>query len=186
MEEFYYPSKGEGKIHACRWIPEGPIRAVLQIVHGVAEYVERYAPFAEFLNERGIAVVGEDHMGHGKSIGDEGTQGYFAGGWDAAVADTHTLYETTREQFPKIPYFGKNGNFGYFGGFGKMGYFSHFAEIGEKWKNGCFCVFWKNGGSVENDILTDIGKTVKNGDFLTVCHRVENGDIWRSRILSTG
>lgn len=51
---------------------------------------------------------------------------------------------------------------------------------------GVFVFFWKNGGSVENDILTDIGKTVKNGDFLTVCHRVENGDIWRSRILSTG
>ncbi len=105
MEEFYYPSRGEGRIHACRWIPEGPIRTVVQIVHGVAEYVERYAPFAAFLNERGIAVVGEDHMGHGKSIGDEGTQGYFAGGWDAAVADTHTLFEKTREEFQKTPYF---------------------------------------------------------------------------------
>lgn len=84
---------------------------------------------------------------------------------------------------------GKNGYFpkmGYFGVFGKMGYFRIFATVGENVKNGVFCVFWKNGGSVENDILTDIGKTVKNGDFLTVCHRVENGDIWRSRILSTG
>ena len=105
MDEFYYPSKGEGQIHACRWIPAGPIRAVLQIVHGVAEYVERYDPFAQFLNEHGIAVVGEDHMGHGKSIGEEGTQGYFAGGWETAVADTHALYEQTREEFPGIPYF---------------------------------------------------------------------------------
>jgi hypothetical protein len=40
-------------------------------------------------------------------------------------------------------------------------------------ENGYFCVFWKNGGSVENGILTDIGKTVKNGDFLTFCH-IEN------------
>ena len=105
MDEFYYPSKGEGQIHACRWIPEGPVRAVAQIVHGVSEYVERYDEFADFLNERGIAVVGEDHMGHGKSVGEEGTLGYFAGGWEAAVADVHTLYETTREEFQKTPYF---------------------------------------------------------------------------------
>ncbi len=105
MEEFYYPSKGEGQIHACRWIPEGPVRAVVQIVHGVAEYVERYEELALFLNERGIAVVGEDHMGHGKSIGTEGTQGYFAGGWDTAVADTHTLFAQTKEEFGKTPYF---------------------------------------------------------------------------------
>ena len=51
MEEFYYPSRGEGQIRACRWVPEGPIRAVVQIVHGLAESVERYAPFAEFLND---------------------------------------------------------------------------------------------------------------------------------------
>ena len=105
MEEFYYPSKGEGQIHACRWIPEGPVRAVVQIVHGVAEYAERYAPFAEFLNGRGLAVVGEDHMGHGKSVGDKGTRGYFAGGWETAVADTHTLFEKTREEFPRKPYY---------------------------------------------------------------------------------
>jgi hypothetical protein len=87
------------------------------------------------------------------------------------------------QDIPKNHYFGKNGNFGFFG---KMGYFSHFAEIGEKWKNGYFCVFWKNGGSVENDILTDIGKTVKNGVFLTFCHSVENGGIRRSGEVSTG
>ena len=105
MDEFYYPSKGEGQIHACRWVPEGPIRAVVQVVHGVAEYVERYDPLARFLNERGLVLVGEDHMGHGKSVGDEGTRGYFAGGWDAAVTDVYTLFEKIREEFPKTPCF---------------------------------------------------------------------------------
>ena len=105
MEEFYYTSRGEGRIHACRWVPEGPIRAVVQVVHGIAEDVERYDSFARFLNERGIVVSGEDHMGHGKSVGTDGTPGYFAGGWDAAVADVHTLYEKTREDFPGTPFF---------------------------------------------------------------------------------
>ena len=81
------------------------------------------------------------------------------------------------QDIPKNGYFGKNGNFGNFGVFGKMGYFRIFATVGENVKNDVFCVFWKNGGSVENDILTDIGKTVKNGVFLTFCHRVEKGGI---------
>ena len=105
MEEFYYPSKGEGQIHACRWAPEGPVRAVVQFVHGLSEYVSRYDGFARYLNEHGLVMVGEDHMGHGKSVGENGTLGYFAGGWDAAVADVHTLYERTRKDFPGVPYF---------------------------------------------------------------------------------
>lgn len=104
MKEFYYPSQGAGSIHALRWEPEGEIRGILQIVHGVAEYIERYDGFARFLNSHGFLVVGEDHMGHGKSIGD-GTMGYFEGGWDAAVADTYTLFARTKAEFPGVPYF---------------------------------------------------------------------------------
>ncbi len=105
MKEFFYPSRGAGQIHACRWEPQDTPIAVLQLVHGVAEYVERYDDFARFLTDRGILVVGEDHMGHGKSIGDDCPQGYFVGGWDAAVADTYALYARTREEFPRLPYF---------------------------------------------------------------------------------
>lgn len=91
-------------IHCCRWTPAGEIRGVVQIVHGIAEYVERYTPFAEYLNARGILVVAEDHMGHGGSINNGGIQGYFHGGWEAAVNDTHTLMEMTMAEFPDVPY----------------------------------------------------------------------------------
>ena len=57
MEEFYYPSRGAGQIHACRWVPEGPVRAVVQFVHGLSEYVSRYDGFARFLNEHGLVMV---------------------------------------------------------------------------------------------------------------------------------
>lgn len=102
--EFEFPSQGEGRIHCCRWTPEQPPKAVLQIVHGVAEYALRYEGFAEYLNSLGFLVVAEDHMGHGASM-DTGTQGYFAGGWDAAVADSYHLLEMTKEAFPELPYF---------------------------------------------------------------------------------
>ena len=85
--DIWYDSKGAGKIHACRWTPEGEPRAVVQILHGIAEFVERYDAFAEYLNSHGFLVVAEDHMGHGQSINGDGIQGYFHGGWFTAVED---------------------------------------------------------------------------------------------------
>ncbi len=102
--DFWYDSQGAGKIHGCRWTPEGEVRAVLQIIHGIAEYIERYDDFARFLNDRGILVVAEDHMGHGQSVNGDGIQGYFHGGWFTAVADSYHLLEGTRKEFPDVPY----------------------------------------------------------------------------------
>ena len=90
---------------SSRWTPEGEILAVLQIVHGIAEHIERYDEFASFLNAHGVLVVGEDHMGHGGSAQHGGTQGYFDGGWDAVVTDTVQLLKTTKQEFPDKPYF---------------------------------------------------------------------------------
>ena len=105
-EDFYYPSiSGKCQIHACRWLPEGEVKAVVQIVHGIAEFAARYDRFAAFLVSRGIAVVAEDHMGHGQSINGEGIQGYFHGGWFAAAEDTYALLRKTREEYSDVPYF---------------------------------------------------------------------------------
>lgn len=102
--DFWYDSKGAGKIHACRWTPEGQPKAVVQIVHGIAEFVERYDDFANFLTGHDIAVVGEDHMGHGQSINGDGIQGYFHGGWFTAIEDTMQLMRDTMEAYPGVPY----------------------------------------------------------------------------------
>lgn len=103
-EDFWYDSKGAGKIHGCRWTPEERPKAVVQIVHGIAEYVERYDEFAAYLNGLGFLVVAEDHMGHGQSVGENGIQGYFHGGWFTAVEDTMTLLRETQAAYPDIPY----------------------------------------------------------------------------------
>ena len=103
-EDFWFDSKGAGKIHGCCWKAEGEPKAVLQIVHGIAEYIERYDDFANYLNSLGIAVVAEDHMGHGQSVNGGGIKGYFHGGWFTAVEDTMTLLRGTMEAWPGIPY----------------------------------------------------------------------------------
>lgn len=103
-EDFWYASQGMGKIHGHRWLPQGEPKAVLQIVHGIAEFVERYDEFARYLTGLGYVVVAEDHMGHGQSINGGGIRGYFHGGWFTAVEDTYRLLQDTKAQYPNIPY----------------------------------------------------------------------------------
>ena len=69
FREFTYPSSdGIHNCYACQWLPdEGEPKAVVQLVHGVSEYVGRYDHFARFLADHGYAVCGEDHLGHGKT-----------------------------------------------------------------------------------------------------------------------
>ncbi len=105
---FYFPSSdGKTTIHGEEWLPEGAPRAVLQIAHGIAEYVHRYNDFAEFLAENGIAVVGEDHIGHGESVAEGAPMIYFGekNGWYKVVKDIHTVKEMYREKYPDVPYF---------------------------------------------------------------------------------
>ena len=67
-ETFFFDSRdGQSKIHAVRYMPDTEdVIAVVQIIHGMAEYIERYEEFAQFLTDKNIVVVGEDHLGHGK------------------------------------------------------------------------------------------------------------------------
>ncbi len=102
--EFYFDSCGAGKIRACQWLPQTQPKAIVQLVHGIAEHLDRYEDFAEFLNENGIAVVAQDHMGHGKSVGRDDIRGYFHGGWFSAVEDTYRLMRDTMAKFPGVPY----------------------------------------------------------------------------------
>lgn len=104
-KDLYYDSCGVGRIHTCLWEPEQPVKGIVQIVHGIAEYAERYQPFAQYLNEQGYLVVAEDHMGHGNSIGKEGIQGYFHGGWFAAVRDSRNLMLLMKKEYPETPYY---------------------------------------------------------------------------------
>ena len=52
-EGFYLSCDHKTKIHAVAWIPENrEIRAVIQLCHGMTEYVNRYDVFARWLAEK--------------------------------------------------------------------------------------------------------------------------------------
>ena len=55
-------------LYGYMWVPETEIKAILQITHGMKEFIDRYDDFAQYLNQSGILVVGMDLLGHGKSI----------------------------------------------------------------------------------------------------------------------
>ena len=102
----FLSSDGKTMLHGISWEPEGKVIAVLQIVHGVAEYIGRYDGFARFLNEQGIAVVGHDHLGHGSSVTANGTPVYFGDGntWQTVVDDVYLLHNRLKETYPSVPH----------------------------------------------------------------------------------
>ncbi len=103
----FLSSNGKTNIRVRRCDPDGEVRGIVQIAHGIAEHVERYDDFARFLAENGFVVFANDHLGHGKSINDESELGFFAetGGWEMAVEDMRKLHDIAAAQFPELPYF---------------------------------------------------------------------------------
>lgn len=104
----FLSADGKTNIHAVKWEPEnGEIKAVLQLCHGMVEFIDRYAGLAEFLNEKGILVAGHDHLGHGDSVTSREEWGFFKEGnpSDTVVEDMHTMRKTLQQQYAGIPYF---------------------------------------------------------------------------------
>ncbi len=106
--EFTYPSADhQTDIHAIEWIPDVPMTGVLQIVHGMQEFVDRYDDFARYMCSFGFLVVGNDHLGHGTSVRSEKYYGYFAekNGNKTVIADMRELQRRVQLQHPDLPYF---------------------------------------------------------------------------------
>ena len=109
LREFTYPSSdGVHQIHAAEWTPDiTEPRGVVQLVHGISEYILRYAPFAEYLTRYGFIVVGDDHLGHGKTASGPEEYGFIAeqDGWTHMADDVRALRVLTGEKYPGLPYF---------------------------------------------------------------------------------
>ena len=107
-KDFYIPSRdGVHRLHVVLWEPEGEVRAVVQISHGMIEMIDRYEDFALFLNRHGYAVIGNDHLGHGLTAGNDADLGYFCPRNMSAtvVADLHRVTRYAKKKYKKKPYF---------------------------------------------------------------------------------
>lgn len=101
-------SSDERTMLSCRlWEPEDmKPKAALQIIHGMSEHISRYDEFAGFLCDRGFAVFGDDHLGHGDTVRNcGGIPGYFSekDGDSLLVEDAHRVNLYLRDRFPCVP-----------------------------------------------------------------------------------
>jgi len=103
---YYTSSTGVNRIRARICTPEGDPRAIVQIVHGIAEHVERYDDFMSFLASNGFVVIAEDHLGHGKSVNSPEETGFFAenDGWQRVLDDIDHARTYITGLYPGIPY----------------------------------------------------------------------------------
>lgn len=107
MQEIYIDSTNKkDKLHVVIWEPQEQPQAILQISHGMIEYILRYDELAEYLIARGILVIGNDHLGHGLTAKVE-DRGYFGPGKSATVVDDlHAVTRYAKEKYGMdLPYF---------------------------------------------------------------------------------
>lgn len=115
---FIEMSDGE-KVALHKWVPEGNIKAVVQLSHGMTEYAQRYSDFAQFLCNNGFAFYAHDHRGHGdtatggvtydvvQTLDDKNKPvndnlGYLAddNGFVRVMEDLHTMISICHKDFP--------------------------------------------------------------------------------------
>lgn len=103
FEEFSFDSStGSSRIRAIKLVPDGEIKGIVQIVHGIAEHIDRYRGFMEFLAANGWLAAGCDNLGHGKSIAREEDIGVFfpTDGWTHVVRDVLALHDLLVSEYP--------------------------------------------------------------------------------------
>lgn len=104
--EAYIESEADGlDISVLAVVPdETPYRGILQLVHGMSEYKERYLPFMEYMAKKGYVCVIHDHRGHGKSVRALDDLGYmYGGGADAILKDIEVVNREMHQQLPDLP-----------------------------------------------------------------------------------
>lgn len=98
QDSFHFEGADGTRIAGYRWAASGPVKAVLQISHGMGEHALRYIAPLQPLRAAGIAIYANDHRGHGRSaktLGDFGP-----GGFAAVVDDMARLSAIARREHP--------------------------------------------------------------------------------------
>lgn len=105
MKDIIIKSTGGRSVHCVYSKPNGEIKGLVQIVHGMAEYAARYKPFMEFLSDNGYLAFGHDHFGHGLTAPTTDDLGYIPvdGGADMLIDDTIAVAEHFSAQYPGKP-----------------------------------------------------------------------------------
>ena len=106
-KDITFPSSdGKNTIHAELFIPsDNNIRGVVQIAHGMMDYIGRYKLMAEHLTKAGYVLAGNDHLGHGDSVSTPEDYGFFASknGYDYVIDDVNGMNNILHREFSGVP-----------------------------------------------------------------------------------
>lgn len=85
------------------WKPDGDIRAILLLIHGMTEHIGRYEKLIKLFNENQIAAAGFDLPGHGENPGDLQIAAWGENGWQESLEDIDALYREINKKYPEKP-----------------------------------------------------------------------------------
>ncbi|MBW1758324.1 MAG: alpha/beta hydrolase, partial [Deltaproteobacteria bacterium] len=102
--DFAFQTVDGANLHVSGWAVEEP-KAIVQVIHGMAEYGARYARLAQGLTAAGYTGYAHDHRGHGKSIPEGGPPGHMADddSWNRIVEDSHGVNREIAKRHPGVP-----------------------------------------------------------------------------------
>lgn len=98
-------SDQKNSLAGVMYIPDGEIKGIFHLVHGMTEYIGRYAPLFESLASAGYLCVGFDNLGHGYTAREEDL-GFIASknGWSYLVDDVKLFADNIKSDYPDLPY----------------------------------------------------------------------------------
>lgn len=105
-DAFHLEAQDGTRVAAWRWSKPVPVRAILQVAHGMGEHSMRYKSKLEALMDAGIVVYANDHRGHGLTAASHEHYGDFgAGGFPALASDMRLLTDKARADNKNVPLF---------------------------------------------------------------------------------
>ncbi len=93
------------KLHLNHWNTNEKPKAIIQLVHGMAEHTSRYERFAKHICKNGYSICGHDQRGHGLTLGPDDVIGHVSNdhGWGVLLQDIESTNQHLRIKYPNIP-----------------------------------------------------------------------------------
>lgn len=174
--EFQFTSEFDGlDISAVIAVPSGSINGVVQIVHGMNEYKERYFPFMDYLASEGFISVIHDNRGHGKSICNPEDLGFmYRNGGQGFVEDIAQLTRIIRSNYPTYPCFLIGHSMGSLGA--RCFLRDHDAEINGLIILGCPCYSRFSGfaRSIDSAVVKKLGSRFRSEKIYDIAEKALN------------
>lgn len=105
VEKFKLSGKKGVELSGFKVIPDGEVKAIVQIFHGMGEHKGRYLHFAKYLAKKSFAVYAHDHRKHGKSVKSEEEVGIFTKDdtWEDILIECNFVNHKIKKDYPGVP-----------------------------------------------------------------------------------